>query len=89
MPNKTPRERAQICRTEAAWTLHPLTKALLLQMAEEYEAVASAAPGARETTPVWPTVRAAPQKKGRPRRTALKSWRSSQGGEVHVPLLTN
>jgi hypothetical protein len=49
MPNKTPRERARICRIEAAWTLHPPTRTLLLQMAEEYEAMALRAPEARKT----------------------------------------
>ena len=26
-----------ICRVEAAWTLHPATRALLLEMAAEYD----------------------------------------------------
>jgi hypothetical protein len=39
-------ERARICRVEAAWTMHPPTRALLLQLAEEYEALASRAAAA-------------------------------------------
>jgi hypothetical protein len=38
----TPWEWARICRTQAALTADPQTKAFLLQLAEEYEAIVSA-----------------------------------------------
>jgi hypothetical protein len=51
VPNKTPEEWARICRVEAAWTLHPPTKALLLGLAREYEAMALASPLAPRPRP--------------------------------------
>jgi hypothetical protein len=41
MLEKSPGEWARLCRVEAAWATDSQTKALLLEMAAEYEALVS------------------------------------------------
>lgn len=58
VPNHTLGEWARICRTQAAWTTDPPTKAFLVELAAEYEALASEAGEPLPTTEPLQPVRA-------------------------------